>query len=217
MNIKKIVCALTLSLTVALPLTAAAHNISIGDSVFENNNGGVLYKNAKHNKHLGDGEYGFVGLHTQLGSTFSDEWKFTLADTSNVVISLADLAFPLGGDIKSLADDFSGDRSHQHGHHRHSSSNALLDNKFLTFSLFDSQDHLLGSAGEGGSISALGLAGGQWYTLMVSAKVNGIFGSVYRGTLDITQPTAVPLGDSLPMFASALLVMMIRAKKRQAV
>jgi len=176
----------------------------------------VLYPKAKLNKNLNEGEYDFAGLHSKLGSTFSDEWSFTLADTSNVVINVTDIFQSLGGGIKSLSSFGFGDSHHGKNQSKPSSSTALLDNKFLTFSLFDDEDHLLGTAGEGGSISALGLAAGEWYTITVSAKVNGIFGSAYRGSLDVT-PTAVPLGDSLPMFASALLLMTIRTKKRKSV
>lgn len=210
MNIKNITCALALAFSAALPLAAFAHPVDLDNGSIAQNDG-VLYKKAKLNKNLGEGEYDFIGLHSKLGSTYADEWKFTLAETSDVAISLTDLVQSLGS-FTAWADDF-GDK-HSHRHHK-PSSNYLLDNKFLTFSLFDDQDNLLGSAGEGGSINALGLAAGQWYTITVSAKVNGIFGSVYRGSLDVA-PTAVPLGGTLPMFASALVLMTIRSRKRLA-
>jgi hypothetical protein len=216
MNIKNLTRAFALSFAAVLPLSALAHPVDVTDTVIEHNDDGVLYKKAKLNKNLGEGEYDFIGLHSKLGSTYADEWKFTVADTSDVVISLTDLVQSLGS-FAAWSDDFGGNHSH-HGHHKSnktSSSNYLLDNKFLTFSLFDDEDHLLGTAGEGGSISALGLAAGQWYTVTVSAKVNGIFGSAYRGSLSVA-PTAVPLGGTLPMFASALVLMTIR-RKRQTV
>jgi hypothetical protein len=120
-----------------------------------------------------------------------------------VTISLLDYQFSLGG-----WGDF--------GKSKKNGSKFVLDNKFLTFSLFDSDDNLLGTAGEGGTLSALGLDAGEWYTITVSAKINGIFGSAYHGTLAVA-PTAVPLGSALPFFASALLVTIGARRRRAAV
>jgi hypothetical protein len=92
----------------------------------------------------------------------------------------------------------------------------LLDSKYLTFSLFDKSGNLLGAAGEDGMLTALNLLAGEWYTLTVSAKVGGVFGSAYHGSMEVQEVQAVPLSDTLPLFGSALLVLAIRARKKAA-
>lgn len=209
MNIHKTTCVIALSMAAALPLTAHAHTVSPQpQDLIESNFSDVLYPKARLNKNLDAGEYDFVGLHGKQGKTFADEWKFTLADTADVAISLTDYSMSFGG-ISYLSDDKKGRK------HKNSSGSFLLDNKFLTFSLFDADDHLLGTAGENGTITALGLEAGEWYTVTVSAKVNGVFGSAYRGALTVA-PTAVPLGDTLPFFGTALVALTI-ARRRKAI
>lgn len=208
MNIKKITCALALSMAAMFPLASHATAVPAPAHLIEADFTDILYPKAKLNKNLGEGEYDFVGLHGKQGKTFTDEWKFTLADTSDVVVSLTDYELSLGGsfDAKHTKGDKKANKL---------SVGYLLNNKLLSFSLFDSDDHLLGTSGEGGTLSALGLAAGEWYTITVSAKVSGIFGSAYHGTLAVT-PTAVPLTDALPLFASALMVV-VGAKRRKAI
>lgn len=203
MNIKQISCAITLSLAAALPMSAMAHTAPAQKNLFDDHFDEVLYPKAKKNKNLDAGEYDFLGLHSKQGSTFVDEWKFTLADESDIVLSIDDYEASLGN-----LWSHSGKKSQKN------SAKFLLDNKLLTFSLFDSHDNLLGSAGEGSALSLLGLAAGEWYTITISAKVNGLFGSAYHGTLAIT-PTEVPLGSALPFFASAVLATTIGARRRK--
>lgn len=202
MNIKKISCALALSAAAAFPISSYAVTLPVADSAIGGDFLDILYPKAKLNKNLGDGQYDFLGLHDKQGKTFTDEWKFTLAAVSDVVISLTDYELTLG-DLATTA----GKNSNPY----------LVDNKLLTFSLFDADDHLLGTAGEGGTLSALGLAAGEWYTITVSAKVNGIFGSAYHGTLSVNAPAAVPLTDTLPFFGSALMALAaVKRRKSQA-
>lgn len=200
MSIKKIGCAVALSIAAAFPLSSYATASPVPQTLFEGHFSDVLYPKAKLNKNLDEGEYDFLGLHHKQGKSFVDEWKFTLADTSNVVISLEDYELSLGNAYTSKG------KKHSSGY--------LVDNKLLTFSLFDANDNLLGTAGEDGTVSALGLDAGVWYTIVVSAKVNGVFGSAYHGTLAVS-PAVVPLTDTLPFFASAMLVL-AGAKRRKS-
>lgn len=146
--------------------------------------------------------------HAQKG--FFDSWSFSLAETSDVTISLFDVALP-GGDGFLTQDGTRGGK-HQKSWQQYFS--ALLDNKFLTASLFDQEGVLIGSLGENGMLSALGLESGNQYTLAVSGKAAGLMGGIYYGSLDVNQVAHVPLGDTLPLFGSALLVLALRARRK---
>jgi hypothetical protein len=207
MKNQNFVSALLLTASMFVTFSATAASVSYSENCEGDGGGdsGILYSNPKHNRNLEEGEYSFAGTEKHYGSTFLDEWKFTVAENSDVAISIFDVEVPVGG---SLPDNFSA--STKSGGH-HGNSGMLLDNKFLTFSLFDNAGNLLGTAGEDGTLSVLNLLAGQWYTLTVSAKVNGMFGSAYYGTMEVVNP--VPLGDSLPLFGSALLVLAVRNRK----
>ena len=170
----------------------------------------TLSNHAKWNKNLDAGEYEFAAIHESIGKkagkSFFDEWSFTLADSANVTINLFDLAIPSSGSFL-YPEGWKGSKKSQS-----SLFSALLDNKFLTVSLFDDEGLLLGTAGENGTLSALGLAGGEWYTLTVSGKAAGLLGGAYVGSMDVAP---VPIGDTLPLFASALLVGAWRLRKTQ--
>ena len=154
------------------------------------------------NKYLGTGDYEFADLH-KSGKSFLDEWSFTLADAGNVTINLFDLTLPGTGTTYLLQD---GD----HNKHGKTDFSNLLDNKFLTVSLFDHAGSLLGTAGENGTLSVLGLAANEWYTLAVSGKAVGLLGGVYHGDLSVAP---VPLGDTLPLLGSALAVLALRTRR----
>jgi hypothetical protein len=222
MKSHNIVSALVLTAAAMLPFAASANNVSISNDLDFGDSAGVLHSKAKLNRNLQEGDYGFASTHGTRTSSFLDEWKFTLAQDSDVTINLFDLEVPLGHSTPREsyipAQQKGGKYYSQntHGWQQRSNSGKLLDNKYLTFSLFDHNGTLLGTAGEGGSLTALDLLAGEWYTLTVSAKVNGIFGSAYYGNLDINNVSEVPLGDSLPLFGSALLVLAIRGRKKIA-
>lgn len=210
MSIKGISIGLLLSLTAAMPafanhseretvrpkINAPAPHWSMDDF------GEDLSQHDTLNSNLVAGTYEFAGFNTPGG--FFDEWHFTLAGDSKVSFSLFDLEIPLSGSPLLPLGRKKSDDSHSN------SSSNLLDNKYLTVSLFDKAGVLLGTVGENGLLSALGLHGGEDYTLAVSGRAAGLLGGVYRGTLDVAP---VPLGDTLPLFASALLVFGLRAKK----
>jgi hypothetical protein len=206
MKLQRIFSAMTLALAVSLPIAAQATSLSASDLLAEETSG-VLHTKPKWNKDLEAGDYAFAATHDKHPSSYFDIWKFTLAEDSNVSISLTDIEVPLNG---ALPAAFSGDK-HSNPEQYCSEYGMLLDSKYLTFSLFDKGGNLLGAAGEDGTLTALNLLAGEWYTLTVSAKVGGIFGSAYHGSMEV-QP--VPLGDTLPLFGSALLVLAIRACRK---
>lgn len=211
MQLKGIVKTLTLAFAVTAPAAFAGHAPSsnapypIPDIEWDN----VLSEHGKWNKNLDAGEYTFAAIHESngksAGKSFFDEWSFTLADSGNVTINLFDLALP-GGENPLYPNNWNGGKYHKE------LFSSLLDNKFLTVSLFDQEGLLLGTAGENGTLSALGLTGGNWYTLTVSGKAAGLLGGIYYGSMDVAP---VPIGDTLPLFASALLVGAWRLRKNQ--
>jgi|GEM_PF-6895013 len=201
MKMKGFISTLVFAANAVLALPTIASNVSEES----------LSPKARFNTNLDVGDYDFARVHAGYSSTFLDEWKFSLAETSDVSITLYDLAFPGGSSddiFLSQGDGHDGKRGHNYAYPQISQ---LLDNQYLTFSLFDHNGSLLGSAGENDTLTALNLVAGEWYTLTVSAKVDGYLGSFYSGTLSV-EP--VPLGDSLPLFGSALLMLAIRRKQQ---
>lgn len=202
---------LVLTLSLAAPTAFANNPIESHDNQpwqFENDID-VLSTKDKLNRNLESGEYLFANLHEtknpNKGTSFFDEWSFTLANTSNVTVNLFDVELPLGNIGKLFSDDAKyGKKSNAIG--------SLLDNKFLTVSLFDEEGTLLGTAGEDGTLSALGLTAGNWYTLAVSGKAAGLFGGLYHGSVAVAH---APIGDTLPLFASALVVAAWRLRKNK--
>ncbi|HEY3698118.1 MAG TPA: hypothetical protein VGK97_02225 [Spongiibacteraceae bacterium] len=206
MKIKEIICATMLMLIAVLSAPTYASSISFG-------NADVLYTNPNLNKKLTTGEYDFAGSHSRFGSSFKDRWKFTVAENSTASISVYDLETSFGKSNSGLPQT-SFRQSRQFGRARIDTSK-IFDTKNMTFSLFDSKGKLLGSAGENGTLSGLNLVAGKWYTLQVSGIVGGFFGSSYHGVLDINPTvTAVPLGDTAPLFGSALALLALRYRKR---
>jgi hypothetical protein len=163
------------------------------------------------NDELQSGNYDFGQVHIRTGKTFNDVWGFSFAEDTTASLSVYDLEVPTSGGALTQS------QNHQSSKKSYSSlyTGKLLDNKFLSFSLFDGNGNLLGSAGEDASLTNLALHAGEWYTLSVSAQVNGLLGSVYHGTLSTlaTTPNEVPLGDSLPFFASGLGLLALRYRK----
>jgi len=215
--------ALALSVAAAIPAAAYAHAAEPVTPTFPEYNqycdleqtGGTLSQKDRLNKNLGAGAYDFADIH-KSGKSFLDEWSFTLADAGNVTVNLFDVTLPsIGSTFLSQGDsgaNKNGWDKNDHGKSHYSSvfTSNLLDNKFLTVSLFDHDGTLLGTAGENGTLSVLGLAANEWYTVTVSGKAAGLLGGVYQGDVNVAP---VPLGDSLPLFASAFAILALRKRK----
>lgn len=206
MRIKEIIYVTMFMLIAVLSVPTYASSVSFS-------NADVLYTNANLNKNLTSGEYDFAKLHSRYGSSFKDQWKFTVAENSTANISVYDLETSFGKPSSRLPQT-SFRQSRQFGRARIDTSK-IFDTKNMTFSLFDSKGKLLGSANENGTLSDLNLVAGKWYTVQVSGKVGGFFGSSYHGVLDVNPTvTPVPLGDTAPLFGSALALLALRCRKR---
>lgn len=206
MKVQGIFTALTLVLTAALPLAAHADSQPNLNFNFDIPGVSVLSSNPNDNLNLASSTYGFAQTHTPTPNSFFDEWQFSVAQASDVSISLFDIEIPLTpGNAGAVG---ASPTSASAGNIK------LLDNQFLTFSLFDQSGKLLGSAGENGTLSALNLVAGGLYTMTVSANVDGIFGSAYAGSMSVNSVAAVPLSDSMPLFGSALMLLAIRARAK---
>jgi len=198
MKLQGLVSALVLAAAIVLPGTATASNVSLGDTLpgidrllpgygdLE-----ILHQKDSKNRNLDAGEYAFFGLHAAGTHGFFDDWSFTLDQNSGISISLLDIEIPLPGSVQGYSN--------------------LFDSKYLSVNLFNGAGQLLGSTGENGVLEVNNLLAGEWYTLTVSGKVNGLLGSAYFGTMLVG--TEIPLGDSLPLFASALVVLALRGRK----
>lgn len=215
MKLKNLISASLL--TVGFCVAPHVHAHFVSTSVVTDGFGVLSTKECK-NDDLQAGTYDFAEMHLNTGKTFNDVWGFSLAKDATASISLFDLELAssnVGTSPAVSALQQYGIPQSGHGKKNETwlSSGKLLDNKFLAFSLFDEDGNLLGSAGENGTLSNLALHAGEWYTLSVSAQVKGMFGSVYHGSLNVA-PAAVPLGDSLPFFASGLGLLALRYRKR---
>lgn len=200
MKIRKFISATMLALIAALSAPAFASSISLSSD--------VLHINPSLNKKLEPEEYDFSNLHLRYGASFTDSWKFTVADNSTASISVYDL------EVNFWNLGFAQPNSPQPLQHfsRHSiNTSKIFDTKYMVFSVFDYKGDLIGSAGENGTLSNLNLLAGKWYTIQVSGKVNGYFGSAYHGALEIN-PMPVPLGDTAPMLGSALALLALRLR-----
>jgi len=185
MNLSKNLLAIPLTLAMTLP-------ISLANATEVN----VLYPGPSSNDDLATGSYQIGGSYAS-GITFLDQFKFSLASTQNVGFSIAD----------SQSTDTAATPSP-------SGSMNLFDNSYLTFSLFDSTGHYLGSGAENSPLNIANLSAGQSYTLTVSGMASGIFGGQYTGKLDVgANVEPVPLGATLPMFSAALLSLCIRRRQ----
>lgn len=199
MPFRRTLFALPVAIAATLPVGAKAATLGdtwLDDSIYHQAGFDtlVLHAQPNRNRDLQEGNYVFAGMHGAFAGFF-DEWKFTLAEDAKVSITLRDLELSFN-DLPGVDSD------------------RLLDNKYLTFSLFDRNDHLLGSAGADGTLSALNLLAGEWYTVTVSGRAAGLFGGFYYGNLGIESVHAVPIGDSLPLFGCALLALAVRARKQ---
>lgn len=209
MNFKNLISATVLMVGFGIAPHVHAHFV---ETPVETDAFNVLSTHDWKNDELQNGTYDFVQIHSKVGKTFNDTWGFSLAQDTLASISIFDLELGTSG-AGALTQWQNHHQSHGKKNDSWLNSGKLLDNKFLSFSLFDEDGNLLGSAGENGSLNNLALHAGEWYTLSVSAKINGLFGSAYHGTLT-TAPAAVPLGDSLPFFASGLGLLALRYRKR---
>jgi hypothetical protein len=224
MQLKKLLIGAAISMAIAAPFPASAFNIGEGSSFpspwEQEGNLQALSLKPCLNDSLGSGSYLF-GDFNKSGKGFFDSWSFSLAESSDVTISLFDFNLP---DLPFLVPDAkSNGKGHHKGHHydrqqpQQSIFTSLFDNRFLTASLFDEGGNLMGTIGENGVLSLSGLQANSWYTLTVSGKAAGLVGGLYYGSVDVTP---VPLGDTLPLFGSALIALTIvrrrRARQEQA-
>lgn len=184
MDIVKHRLAIAITFALALPLSSIGHASTVN----------VLYPSPASNDNIAVGNYQIGGAHAPEQS-FLDDFKFSLASANFVNINLVNL----------VSSDTAPTPSP-------SGSNYLIDNKFLTFSLFDHLGNYLGSGGAGHELNMVNLVSGEMYTLTVSGKASGIFGGQYKG--DIGVGVEAPLGATLPMFSAALLTLCIRRKKQ---
>lgn len=220
MSFQGFASALVISIAAISPLSAMAHtqNSDKGSTDWQADDGfDQLYKKSQRNEDLTSGDFSFGQFHSS-GSNFFDTWSFTLADSSNVSINLLDAFIPLGtGGLNETTNtsnwSFNGNSLPNFGSNKKTSYSGLLDNKWLTASLFDEEGSLLGSIGENGTLNLNNLIAGEWYTLTVSGKASGLLGGLYHGSVDIDPVAAVPLSDSLPFFMSALGVLALRSRK----
>ena len=160
------------------------------------------------NRDLSCGEYDFAGANWHFGSSFVDRWAFTVAEDSIATISVTDIE--LGLNFPTDGSKWSED-----GAAAKLDSLKIFDTRNLTFSLFDEDGSLLGSAVEGESLTNLSLAAGDWYLLRISGTTAGLFGSAYYGVLDTTCVTEVPLGGAGPLLGSALALLVLGRDRRR--
>jgi hypothetical protein len=181
----------------AVPLTLAmAFSISLANAAVVD----VLYPAPSTNDDLTPGVYELGGAYPS-GTTFLDQFKFSLASVQNVQFSIAD----------SQSTDTASTPSP-------SGSKNLFDNTYLTFSVFDSTNKYVGSGAEGSPLSLANLSAGQPYTLTISGLASGIFGGQYTGSVVVGAGAgvqAVPIGATLPMFSAALLSLCIRRRQTE--
>ncbi len=209
MFLKKLATYATVSLALTLPFSAHAINAESG-MPWENESALQALSLKKYlNQDLETGSYLF-GNFNHSGKGFFDSWSFSLAETSNVTLSLSDFNLSL----PFLVPDSHG-KGYQHDKKHQKLNDAivtsLFDNKFLTASLFDEGGNLLGTIGENGLLTLSGLQADSWYTLTVSGKAAGLVGGLYYGSADVTP---VPLGDTLPLFGSALVALTLVRRRR---
>lgn len=224
MRFQGLFSALALSVAAAIPAAAHAHSVEPITPTFPEHNQhgdgdweqteGTLSQKDRLNKNLEGSDYAFADIH-KSGKSFLDEWSFTLADAGNVTINLFDFTLPgtSSNFLSQNSDDNNGHKGKndwsKNGQGKTNFTN-LFDNKFLTVSLFDHDGSLLGTAGENGTLSVLGLAANEWYTLTVSGKAVGLLGGVYHGDLNVAP---VPLGDTLPLLGSALAILALNKRR----
>ncbi len=172
-----------------LPLMAVAISFGIHSEISA---AGVLYPDASLNSNLESDTYFFAGSHS-AGVTFLDTFHFTLADGGSVTAAINDTTIEQESINQVIPN--------------------LMNNDYLTLSLFDGGGNFIAATGDGGVLSANGLLSGMTYTLTISGEANGTFGGVYDGYLAVEE---VPLPAALPAFLSALFVLGFRSRKNSA-
>lgn len=139
---------------------------------------GLNFLSPTGNVNLAQGTYQFGQFESSFNPTFADKWTFSLAGASQVKLTLSD-------------QDPSGSFSN------------LLDITNLKLELFDQNNQSLGSLTKNAPLNIQLAANGQ-YSFLVSGKARGILGGFYYGKMEVAP---VPIGDSLPMFTAALLML----------
>ena len=146
----------------------------------------LLSSSANANVNLAKGNYQFGQFESSFSRGFSDSWTFSLAGPSEVKLSLTDINLGFAASLLNI------------------------DN--LKLELFDQTHKSLGSITDCLSLNVL-LAGSGSYSFLVSGSATGKLGGLYSGKLEVAP---VPIGDSLPFFTAALLVLgwQIRARSQ---
>lgn len=186
--------SIVLAMAAAMPLHSFAACAPVSKSLLSG-----MYSADQWSTPLGAGDYTFAGAHAS-GTAFFEELTFSLAAPADINIALSDMVAPT-----SMSADANSWFATQ------------LSDKYLTFSLFDKNGHLLGSAGAGDTLTALHLASNDDYVLTVSGKAVGALGGLYTGNLSVVPISAVPLGDTAPLFGAALMVLFLRSRKTSAI
>ncbi len=146
------------------------------------------------NADLGAGSYMFAG--SASTGEFSQQWDFSLADASNIQISINNTILfpelqPASCDPLSVCINFA-------------------DLQLTSAGGFDAPILVQ----DGDTLSVTGLVPGVWYSLLVSGFADGVFGGQYEGMLEISV-RAVP--SAFGVFgASALFGLFFAMRRRQA-
>lgn len=135
------------------------------------------------NAELTDGSHFFGQLHSKFEAGFNDQWSFSLANNGDASIDLSAVSLGKMSQLFGLTQ--------------------------LSLSATDSLGNNIGSVGSDGTFHLTGLSAGLPYKIAVAGTATGLFGGAYFGELAVNSdsPAAVPIGDSLPFFASALLML----------
>jgi hypothetical protein len=144
----------------------------------------LLSSSANANVNLAKGNYQFGQFESSFSRGFADLWTFSLAGPSEVKLSLTDIDLGFASSLLNISN--------------------------LKLELFDQDNKSLGSIGNSPSLNLLLAASGR-YSFLVSGSATGRLGGLYSGKLEVAP---VPIGDSLPFFTAALLVLgwQIRAR-----
>ncbi len=170
-----------------------------------------LYSNPNLNKKLDMGNYDFSKQHSRYGSYFTDTWKFTVASDSSASISISDLGSTVGSSHINRQAKFHQLQLRQFRGPINTSK--VFSTNDLSISIFNNRGELIGKTDGNGKLDHLDLFAGNWYTIKVTGKVDGFFRGSYHGVFDC-HPTEVPLGETAPMFGSALALLVWRVRRR---
>jgi hypothetical protein len=159
---------------------------STHSSCCNNSNLGWLSPVTSTNVELVNGNYSFGQFESAFNRLFTDNWTFSLAEDSQVNLSISSLNL---SNLSKISD--------------------------LQLQLFDGSKNLLGSITANHSLNLM-LADDTQYSFTVSGAARGILGGFYLGNLQVCPPTAVPIIGALPMFSAALMLLGLRKRARSS-